>query len=415
VHHAQNFTDIDDKIIARANEAGVPPSHLTESLIREWRDETAALNILPATVYPRATEELPGIIAMIEGLIAKGHAYQADGDAYFRVRSFPSYGKLSHRTLDDLLAGARIEVDERKDDPLDFALWKAAKPGEPAWASPFGEGRPGWHIECSAMCTTHLGGVVDIHGGGADLIFPHHENEIAQSEAFLGVVPFARYWLHNGLLRLDGEKMSKSLGNMVRLRDIIERGLETAFRLLVLQSHYRAPLTYTDEGLQAAERGLERLRVAARASDEGLLDHQTSGDPAELAREARNARERFVNAMNDDFDTPGAIAALFDLGRAINRHAAGGQDSPGLSEARDTLRELAGVLGIDLEEADQVDVMGAAPFIELLISVRESLRAGKQWAQADLIRDGLEERGISIEDGASRTTWRFDGPAGRRR
>ena len=222
-----------------------------------------ALNVLPATHYPRATEEVGPIIEMVQGLIDRGHAYPVDGDVYFRVRSFAGYGKLSHRDLDDLLAGARIEVDERKEDPLDFALWKAAKPGEPSWESPWGPGRPGWHIECSAMSSTYLDGQVDIHGGGADLIFPHHENEIAQSEAFLGVEPFARYWVHNGLVRVGAEKMSKSLGNFVRLKEIVDRGLGPAFRLMVLQSHYRAPLTYTEEGLLAAERGLSRLRAAA--------------------------------------------------------------------------------------------------------------------------------------------------------
>ena len=221
------------------------------------------LNVLPASHYPRATEEVGPIIAMVQGLIDRGYAYAVDGDVYFRVRSFAGYGKLSHRDLDDLLAGARIEVDERKEDPLDFALWKAAKPGEPSWESPWGRGRPGWHIECSAMSSTYLDGQVDIHGGGADLIFPHHENEIAQSEAFLGVEPFARYWVHNGLVRVGTEKMSKSLGNFVRLKEIVDRGLGPAFRLMVLQSHYRAPLTYTEEGLLAAERGLSRLRAAA--------------------------------------------------------------------------------------------------------------------------------------------------------
>lgn len=412
VQHAQNFTDIDDKIITRANQDGIPIDTLTERLIGEWLDEIAALNILPATVYPRATGELPAIIRMIEGLIDKGHAYRADGDVYFRVRTFPSYGKLSHRALDDLLSGARIEIDERKEDPLDFALWKAAKPGEPAWESPFGEGRPGWHIECSAMCTNHLGGIVDIHGGGRDLIFPHHENEIAQSEAYLGVEPFARYWVHNGMLRLEGEKMSKSIGNVVQLRDIIDRDRAAAFRLLVLQTHYRSPLNFTDDGLQAAERGLERLRVAARIDPDAAGDGERESPEAttELAEAARSTRDRFVDAMNDDFDTPIAVAALFDLGRTINRFAASGMRSPDLLRARETLRELASVLGIDLSSVREADTLAAAPFIELLINVREELRAGKQWAQADQIRHGLEKRGIILEDGSSGTTWRFERP-----
>ena len=264
VRHIQNFTDIDDKIIARANRDNIDPNLLTEGLIADWLAETAELNALPATHYPRATQEVGPIIEMVQGLIERGHAYEVDGDVYFRVRSFPGYGKLSHRDIDDLLSGARIEVDERKADPLDFALWKAVKPGEPSWDSPWGPGRPGWHIECSAMSSTYLDGRVDIHGGGSDLIFPHHENEIAQSEAYLGVEPFARYWVHNGLVRVGTEKMSKSLGNFVRMREILDRGLGPALRLMVLQSHYRAPLTYSEEGLQAAERGLARLRAAVR-------------------------------------------------------------------------------------------------------------------------------------------------------
>src|SRR5215203_2111544 len=262
VRHAQNFTDIDDKIINRANAEGIDPNALTKELIEDWHAETRALNVMPATVYPRATLEIPFIIQMIDALIANGYAYEVDGDVYYRVRAFNDYGKLSHRNLDDLLSGARIDVDERKDDPLDFALWKGAKPGEPTWPSPWSDGRPGWHIECSAMCSHHLNSQVDIHGGGTDLIFPHHENEIAQSEAFLGVEPFARYWLHNGMLQLGGDKMSKSIGNVIRIKDLIEGKQIQAFRLMVLQSHYRAPLTFTEESLEAAARGLDRLVTA---------------------------------------------------------------------------------------------------------------------------------------------------------
>ncbi|MDQ3096050.1 MAG: cysteine--tRNA ligase, partial [Actinomycetota bacterium] len=268
VRHAINFTDIDDKIIARANEQGRTPDELTEELIQDWLRELGDLNVVPATVYPRATQEIPEIVATIEGLIAGGHAYERDGDVYYRVRSFEGYGKLSHRSVDDLLSGARIEIDQRKDDPLDFALWKAAKPHEPTWPSPWGDGRPGWHIECSAMCAHHLGGKVDIHGGGADLIFPHHENEIAQSEAYLGTEPFARYWVHNGLLQLGTEKMSKSTGEMVSVADLVSSRRQNGFRLFVLQSHYRKPLTYTETALSAAQTGFERLRAAAGDIDD---------------------------------------------------------------------------------------------------------------------------------------------------
>jgi cysteinyl-tRNA synthetase len=403
VRHAQNFTDIEDKIINRANEEGIDPNTLTEKLIEDWHAETRALKVLPATVYPRATLEIPYIIEMIERLVTNGHAYEVDGDVYFRVRSFNGYGKLSHRNLDDLLSGARIEVDERKVDPLDFALWKAAKPGEPSWASPWGAGRPGWHIECSAMCSHHLGGVVDLHGGGADLIFPHHENEIAQSEAYLGNEPFARFWAHNGLLQLGGDKMSKSIGNIVQLRQIIERGQSVAFRLMVLQSHYRAPLTYTDEGLEAASRGLDRLRAAAMpgtvTASPGVSRQFVDLESTDIA---------FHAAMDDDFDTPLAVAALFDLARSINRARTEGLSEADIEPARTKLNELSSVLGLDLTEPAPESSGDAAPFVDLLVAIRDELRAAKQWELADRIRDGLAAKGILIADGADGSTWRKD-------
>ena len=407
VRHAQNFTDIDDKIIARSNREEIDPNDLTERLITDWLAETLALNVLPATVYPRATRELPAIIAMIEGLIERGHAYPVDGDVYFRVRSFPGYGKLSHRDPDDMRSGARIEVDERKEDPLDFALWKAAKPGEPSWPSPFGPGRPGWHIECSAMCTSHLGGQVDLHGGGTDLIFPHHENEIAQSEAFLGTEPFANFWLHNGMLRFGGEKMSKSLGNMVTIRSLLDRGLGDAFRLMVLQSHYRAPLTYSEEALAGAERGIERLRTALGDADATAGTHQTTAPVADaLADQSDDTMARFTSAMDDDFDTPTAIAALFDLARSINREAASPEPSPSLPTARAMLANLMAVLGFEPSRPEPAMAADAKPFIELLVSVRETMRRERHWALADQIRDGLADRGVTLEDGPEGTTWR---------
>jgi cysteinyl-tRNA synthetase len=406
VRHIQNFTDIDDKIIARANAEDIDPGELTENLISEWHAQSRALNALPATHYPRATEEVGPIIEMVQGLIDKGYAYPVDGDVYFRVRSFPGYGKLAHRHLDDLLAGARIEVDERKEDPLDFALWKSAKPGEPRWESPWGFGRPGWHIECSAMSSTYLDGQVDIHGGGADLIFPHHENEIAQSEAFLGVEPFARYWVHNGLVRVGADKMSKSLGNFVTLKEILDRGLGAAFRLMVLQSHYRAPLTYSDEGLLAAERGLARLRLAADAcapvtgEEAGLSD---SG--ADLAALAEETDRRFHVAMDDDFNAPEAVAALFDLTRAINRARGEGQSREEIEPARTTLIALADVLGLELTAAESGPRADAAPFIDLLLRVREELRQHREWALSDLIRDELNALEIVVEDTPTGATW----------
>jgi cysteinyl-tRNA synthetase len=402
VNHVQNFTDIDDKIINRANAEGIDPSELTESLIAAWGDEMGPFNILPADVYPRATQEIPQIIAMIEGLIEKGHAYPANGDVYFRVRSFPGYGKLSHRDIAELLSGARVEVSEQKDDPLDFALWKAGKPGEPVWDSPWSKGRPGWHIECSAMCSHHLGGMVDIHGGGTDLIFPHHENEIAQSEAFFGEAPFSRYWVHNGLLQLGDEKMSKSIGNIVRPTDIVKSGRAAAYRLQVLSSHYRAPLTFTEEGLEATANGLSRLRVAARP-----LEGEANGErDAELDAVMERSVRAFHASMLDDFDTPGAIAAIFDLGRTINRARATNATSASVADARSALLELTGILGLDLSEPATTASADAAPFIELLIGIRRELRTAKHFALADRIRDELATLGVTLEDTEQGTTWR---------
>jgi cysteinyl-tRNA synthetase len=406
VRHIQNFTDIDDKIINRANAEGIDPNTLTESYIAEWHAQIRDLNVLPASHYPRATEEVGPIIAMVQGLIDRGHAYVVDGDVYFRVRSFAGYGKLSHRDPDDLLAGARIDVDERKEDPLDFALWKTAKPGEPSWESPWGPGRPGWHIECSAMSSIYLDGQVDIHGGGADLIFPHHENEIAQSEAFLGVEPFARYWVHNGLVRVGAEKMSKSLGNFVRLKEIVDRGLGPAFRLMVLQSHYRAPLTYTEDGLLAAERGLSRLRAAADSTASSVAPTDDEFDTmTDLAVLAGDVQCRFHQAMDDDFNAPEALAALFDLARAINRARGAGEPAESIEAARVTLVDLARVLGLDLEDDVTAAAADAAPFIDLLLRVREELRQRREWALSDLIRDELGKLEVVVEDTPAGATW----------
>ncbi|MDW8059253.1 MAG: cysteine--tRNA ligase [Thermomicrobium sp.] len=402
VTFAMNFTDVDDKIIQRAATLGIPPNELAEQLIDVWLDETAALNIKPATIYPRATQEIPTIITMVRGLIEKGHAYVVDGDVYFRVLSFPDYGKLSHRTLDEMLAGARIEVDPRKEHPMDFALWKAAKPGEPAWDSPWGPGRPGWHIECSAMIYRHLGEQIDIHGGGADLIFPHHENEIAQSEAFTGKKPFVRYWLHNGLLQLGGEKMSKSIGNLITIRELLARDGAGPFRLLVLSSHYRSPLTFTEEAFEAATRGYERLRQAVR----GAEGEPSSRPHHPLATLADETREAFRAAMDDDFNTPSALARLFELARAINRGRAAGEPNEAIGYAQATLLELCGVLGFRFEESAP-ERRTAEPFIELLLDIRSRLRAERRWELADLIRERLGELGVIVEDTPTGTVWRW--------
>lgn len=402
VTYAQNFTDIDDKIINRAAELGIDPNQLTQSLIDTWDDEMSAFNIKPASINPRATQEIPQIITMIQGLIDGGHAYEANGDVYFKVRSFNEYGKLSRRDIQDLLSGARIALGEHKNDPLDFALWKSAKPGEPTWPSPWSDGRPGWHIECSAMCAHHLGNQIDIHGGGQDLIFPHHENEIAQSEAFFGEGAFARYWMHNGMLQLRGEKMSKSLGNIVRLKTIVENGRAMAFRLQVLGSHYRMPLTWTEESLEAAQVGLDRIRAAAAP-----LIVTPSGDRDDALDElTKTSESAFHAAMSNDFDTPIAVSTLFELARAINRHRSQDDYSASVVEARLKLVELAEILGLDLSEPAGMSLDDAAPFIELLISLRSDLRTAKQFDLADSVRDRLAELGVIIEDTRQGTIWK---------
>ncbi|MEX1103076.1 MAG: DALR domain-containing protein, partial [Dehalococcoidia bacterium] len=315
------------------------------------------------------------------------------GDVYYRVRKMPGYGKLSHRKIDDLLSGARIDPTELKEDPLDFALWKTQKPGEPAWDSPRGRGRPGWHIECSAMALGHLGEQIDIHGGGADLIFPHHENEIAQTEAFTGK-PFADIWMHNALLQMGGEKMAKSLGNIIKLDDALDQFGSDAVRLFILQSHYRTPLTYSEDALEAAGAGAERLRSAAFASGPRRDDAGPPPDPEPF-------RERFVAAMEDDLGTAQAIAVLHELAREVNRARDEGRD---YVPAQQCLRELAGVIGLTLK-APESKVREAKPFVDLLVSLRGELRAAKQFALADRVRDGLLELGVELRDGPDGTTW----------
>jgi cysteinyl-tRNA synthetase len=392
VKHAQNYTDIDDRIIARANALGQPFDQVAATYIDEFDQEMRDLNITPAHVFPRATQEIPTIVEMTERLIERGHAYRANGDVYFRVRSKADYGKLSGRDIDALRAGARVEPGEQKEDPADFALWKGAKEGEPAWDSPWGPGRPGWHIECSAMSYRYLGETLDIHGGGQDLIFPHHENEIAQSESYTGKQPFVRFWLHNGWLTFGEEKMSKSLGNIITIREGIEKYGSDGLRLFVLTSHYRAPLTYSEKALESGKRAAERLRLAATIPG-------GEGPPSDIDVEAY--RERFIEAMDEDLNTPGALAALFDLARDINRARDEGR---GTDEAQQTLRELAEVLGLTLREPDAA--MSAAPFIDLLVLLRDELRAAKLFELADRVRAGLADLGITLEDSAEGTRWR---------
>ena len=418
----QNFTDIDDKIIQRANDQGVPSRELAEGFISQYFADMDALNVTRADVYPRATEEVPKIIEVIEGLVQNGHAYESRGDVYFRVGSKSDYGKLSHRNPDDMMAGARIEVGEAKEKPLDFALWKAAKPGEPHWPSPWGEGRPGWHIECTAMSLKYLGNTLDIHGGGQDLIFPHHENEIAQSESFTGVAPFVRHWIHNGLMQLGEDKMSKSSGRLVTVADALAKYSADALRLWVLNSHYRSPIIYSDESLEAIEKGMERLRRAAHTQSEGSARADIDTD---------SYRAQFIEAMDDDFGSPQAVAALFDLARDINRAH---DDNMGTSEAQRALLDLAGVLGLTLKETTALELpaesllalaakyslaldpaaqdvdQGSVRCIELLAEKRAELRRERNWQRADGIRDDLKELGILLEDTPQGTVWRYGKP-----
>jgi cysteinyl-tRNA synthetase len=405
VRHVMNFTDVDDKIINRANQLGVDPFELAEGYIREFKQQLEALNVLPATSNPRATQTMDEIIAMVQGLIEKGYAYPApNGDVYFRVTKDPDYGKLSGRKLEDMQAGARIDVDENKEHPMDFALWKAAKPGEPAWDSPWGKGRPGWHIECSAMNLKELGEQIDIHGGGNDLVFPHHENEIAQSECYTGK-PFARYWVHNGMLQLGGEKMSKSLGNLVTIKEFLEQHDADVMRMLILNGNYRAPLVFNDETIANAEKALERLRSALRPAQPAAA----GADAETLSRlDAQIAKSRadFEAAMDDDFNTSGALAALFELVRVINTARDAGATDEQLTPAQDALRELAGVLGLRLDV--QKSGGDADPFVDLLVEIRGELRKQKLWALSDRIRDRLKELGVVIEDSKDGTTWRWE-------
>jgi cysteinyl-tRNA synthetase len=404
VKHVMNYTDVDDKIIARANQLKEDPFKLAQRYINDYARDLSDLNILPATKNPRATQTMKEIQSMVEGLIKKGYAYAAsNGDVYFRVTRDKEYGKLSGRKLDEMQAGARIEVDEAKEHPMDFALWKAAKPGEPSWDSPWGKGRPGWHIECSAMNLAELGEQIDIHGGGNDLIFPHHENEIAQSESFTGK-PFARTWIHNGMLQFGGEKMSKSLGNIVSIQEFLSKREADVMRVLVLSGAYRAPLLFNDETLDAAEKSVARLKSglrAASASAKGLAAEAA----AAFAAQAESTRESFTGAMDDDFNTPLALAALYELVKSINTARDQSATDVQLQSAQAVLRELAGVLGLRL--AEKKGSGDADQMIDLLVEVRDEVRKQKLWALSDLIRDRLKALGVTIEDTKDGTGWRW--------
>ncbi len=414
VKYVQNVTDIDDKIIDRANQRGIPPAELAQKYTDSFEEDMKALNILKAEtdVYPRATEEIGKIIEVIAGLIDKGFAYPAGGSVYFRVRKDPDYGKLSHRSLDAMMSGECAIGGGEKEDPMDFALWKASKPDEPFWESPWGEGRPGWHIECSAMSLKYLGEQIDIHGGGQDLIFPHHENEIAQSESFTGKKPFVKYWLHNGLLQFGEDKMSKSLGNLVTIKQALTKYSPDAIRIFILNSHYRSPLTYSEEALGAAKSGAAKLRQAVSRQD------PTGGKGKAL--DAKPYRQRFIDSMDDDFNTAKALATLFDLAREINE---AGDSGLSFSKAQNTLSSLAReVLGLTLPEMQIISsgkvtfrisgklsakatvILGAVNTrVKRLVEERLRCRKEKNWQRADEIRKRLAELGVILEDTETRT------------
>jgi cysteinyl-tRNA synthetase len=405
VKYVMNYTDVDDKIINKANQLGVDPFALAQQYIDDYAANLEALNVLPASVNPRATEEMDYILTMITKMVEDDHAYAVDGDVYFRVDRDADYGKLSGRSLEGMEAGARIQIDDRKEHPMDFALWKAAKPGEPAWESPWGPGRPGWHIECSAMNFHHLGEQIDIHGGGNDLIFPHHENEIAQTEAITGK-PFARYWMHNGMLTLKDEKMSKSLGNMVTIKEFLAQHPADVMRLMVIQSAYRNPLVYSEDTLSAAQQVLKRLLSAKNPAMSGSagLSSQAS---ASLKETAEKARENFKAAMDEDFNTAGALAAIFELVKAINQARDDSASQADLDPAQAVFNELTSVLGLQLDTS-QREASDAAPFIELLLDLRSQVRAEKNWVLSDRIRDGLKELGVSVKDSKEGSTWSWE-------
>ncbi len=405
VTFVQNFTDVDDKIIRRANEEGISSAEVAEKYIAEYKKDAAGLGVREATVHPKATENIPQIIALVQTLIDKGFAYPSGGDVYYRTARFAEYGKLSHQPLEDLMAGARIDVSEQKESPMDFALWKAAKPGEPYWESPWGKGRPGWHIECSAMSNRYLGKTIDIHCGGQDLIFPHHENEIAQSEAANGC-EFVHYWLHNGFISINNEKMSKSLNNFFTVREAAEAYGYATLRMFMLQAHYRSPLNYSEEALNQAKSALQRL-TNARDNLEFLAangaDAPLTGEEESFLAGLDAYREKFNAAMDDDFNTADAVSAMFELVRDVNTAVQKDGCSRALARAcLDRLLELDGVLGLLYKTEDA----GLEAQVEELIRQRQEARKAKNWAEADRIRDLLKDQGIILEDTKQGVKWR---------
>ncbi len=427
VTFVKNYTDVDDKIIARANQLKAPIAELTQRYIQAYEDDMAKLGVMPPTKAPRATEHIPGMVELIVRLVSAGAAYAVAGDVYFEVARFPAYGRLSGKNLDELLAGARVDVNERKRDPRDFALWKAAKPGEPSWPSPWGPGRPGWHIECSAMAMKYLGETLDLHGGGEDLVFPHHSCEIAQSEAATGK-PFARFWLHNGFVNLGSEKMSKSLGNTLTIEALLKRHDPEALRLYLLQTHYRNPVEFTEEGVAGMRRPLERVRELVddlegfrQLIDEAgrLVPTEPSPDGSFLATVAA-LRERFETAMDDDFNTPQAIGVLNLLATALGEERErvrtgihGGQD---FVTGVNVLIDLGQVLGLSMKghrsERAQVFEPERRAYIDDLVEKRKLARERRDWTQADALRAELDALGVAVEDTPTGPKWKLKARTG---
>ncbi len=398
VKFVQNFTDVDDKIINRAKEEGITAPEVSEKYIQEYFKDAAALNVKPATVHPRVSEHIPEIIDFVKTLVDKGFAYEVNGDVYFSTRKFPEYGKLSKQNIDDLEAGARIEVGDIKEDPLDFALWKARKTeDEIAWQSPWGMGRPGWHIECSAMSKKHLGDTIDIHAGGQDLQFPHHENEIAQSECCNGV-PFAKYWMHNGYITIDNEKMSKSKGNFFTVRDILKDYSGEVMRFFLLSGHYRNPINFSDALMEQAKNGLARMQNAKDNLEylktAGNLGDMTASE-LETLKQLGEYRTEYIEKMDDDLNTADAITAIFEMISAINTETRGGATRSFAAEALTALTELTDVLGL-LQSKEETDAISDE--VQALVDERQKARAEKNFARADEIRDILKEKGIILKD-----------------
>ncbi len=405
VTYVQNFTDIDDKIINKANEENSDYLTVSRRYMEEYKKDAAGLNVRPATIHPLATENIDEIIAIISKLVEKGYAYAVDGDVYFRTNKFSEYGKLSHQPLEELQAGARISVGDVKEDPMDFAVWKAAKPGEPYWESPWGHGRPGWHIECSAMVRRYLGETIDLHCGGQDLIFPHHENEIAQSECCNGA-PFARYWMHNGYINVDNKKMSKSLGNFFTVRDVAEKYGYEPIRYLMVSSHYRMPINYSVDIIEQCKASLERLyncRDNLRFLLENAAEGQKEGEEEVFARMTQY-RDQFTQAMDDDLNTADGLAALFGLAREINSSVNGESSKELCQKALDLYMELANVLGLLYVEKDN----SLDAEIEALIEKRTQARKNRDWATADAIRDELKARHVVLEDTPQGVKWHIE-------